>query len=228
MRAASRVLLVTGTSGRVLSSHRVRPLRMRASSAEAFIVQELRCGLSPTLYYHSLAHTLDVAQAAHGLAAAEGVTDAETLTLLRTAALYHDAGFLHTYAGHEARGSEIVRTTLPGFGYSGGQIEQVCALIAATQYPQEPRDHLAQILCDADLDYLGRPDFVPISTSLFRELTARQLIANEHAWFQLQERFLTGHQYWTATAFALRTAPKQAQLDHIRARLAAWPGPAAA
>lgn len=197
---------------------------MRAPSAEAFIVRELRYGLSPTLYYHSLAHTMDVVAATQALAAAEGVTDAEPLTLLRTAALYHDAGFLHTYAGHEARGCEIVRATLPDFGYSAGQIEQICALISATQYPQEPRSHLAQILCDADLDYLGRPDFVPISTSLFRELTARQLIADEHAWFQLQERFLTGHQYWTATALARRAAPKQSQLDHIRARLAAWPG----
>ncbi|MGY3090618.1 uncharacterized protein ACVWYF_003679 [Hymenobacter sp. UYAg731] len=197
---------------------------MQASSAEAFVVRELRRGLAPTLYYHSLAHTLDVAQAARTLAATEGVTDAESLTLLRTAALYHDAGFLHTYAGHEARGCEIVRATLPDFGYSPGQIEQICGLIAATQYPQEPRCHLAQILCDADLDYLGRPDFVPISTSLFRELTAYQLIAGEHAWFQLQERFLTGHQYWTATATALRATPKQARLTHIRARLAAWPG----
>lgn len=209
---------------RILWFHRVRFLRMRASSAEAFVVRELRRGLAPTLYYHSLAHTLDVAQATKALAAAEGVTDAETLTLLRTAALYHDAGFLHTYAGHEVRSCEIARTTLPDFHYSPGQIEQVCALITATQYPQEPRDHLAQILCDADLDYLGRPDFVPISTSLFRELTARQLIADEHAWFQLQERFLTGHRYWTATALAQRTAPKQARLDHIRARLADWPG----
>jgi uncharacterized protein len=201
---------------------------MRASSAEAFIVRKLRRDLSSTLYYHSLAHTLDVVQAAQTLAAAEGVTDAETLTLLRTAALYHDAGFLHTYEGHEARGCEIVRATLPEFGYSPGQIELICALIIATRYPQKPRCHLAQILCDADLDYLGRPDFVPISTSLFRELTARQLIASEHAWFQLQERFLSGHQYWTATALALRAAPKQARLDHIRARLAAGPSPAAA
>ena len=197
---------------------------MRAPSAEAFIVRELRQGLAPTLYYHSLAHTLDVAQAAQALATAEGVTDAKTLALLRTAALYHDAGFLHTYDGHEARSCEIVRASLPDFDYSPAQIEQICALIIATQYPQEPRCHLAQILCDADLDYLGRPDFVPISTSLFRELTAHQLIANEHAWFQLQERFLTSHQYWTATALALRTIPKQARLDHIRARLAAWPG----
>ena len=196
---------------------------MRAPSAEAFIVRELRHGLSPTLYYHSLAHTLDVAQAAQTLAAAEGVTDAETLTLLHTAALYHDAGFLHTYEGHEARGCELVRATLPDFDYSPDQTEQICALIMATRYQQRPHGHLAQILCDADLDYLGRPDFVPTSTSLFRELTARQLIANEHAWFQLQERFLTSHHYWTATALARRTAPKQARLAHIRARLAAWP-----
>ncbi|MBH8559640.1 HD domain-containing protein [Hymenobacter negativus] len=201
---------------------------MRAPSAEAFIVRKLRQGLAPTLYYHSLAHTLDVAQAAQTLAAAEGVTDGESLTLLRTAALYHDAGFLHTYDGHEARSCDIARATLPEFGYSPGQIEKICALITATQYPQEPHCHLAQILCDADLDYLGRPDFVPISTSLFRELTARQLIASEHAWFQLQERFLTGHRYWTATALTLRAAPKQARLDHIRARLAAWPSPATA
>jgi predicted metal-dependent HD superfamily phosphohydrolase len=197
---------------------------MHLQAAEDFILNELRRGLAPALTYHGLAHTLDVALAASSLAAAESVSDPEKLALLRTAALYHDAGFLYTYQQHEARGSELVRATLPGFGYSATQVEQVCALIMATQYPQQPADHLAQILCDADLDYLGRPDFEPISTSLFHELTAQQLISDEHAWFQLQERFLTSHHYWTATAQTRRAAPKQAQLEHIQARLAHWPG----
>ena len=199
---------------------------MHAQAAEAFVVDELRRGLSPTLYYHGLAHTLDVTQVAQELAAAEGVTDAGALALLRTAALYHDAGFLRTYQGHEAQGCELAHATLPGFGYSPEQIEQICALIMATRYPQEPHSHLAQILCDADLDYLGRTDFVPISTSLFHELTARQLIADERAWYELQAVFLAGHHYWTATALARRAAPKQARLDHIRALLAAWPSSA--
>lgn len=193
---------------------------MHLQAAEDFILNELRRGLAPSLTYHGLAHTLDVALAASSLAAAEGVTDSEALALLRTAALYHDAGFLYTYQQHEARGSELVRDVLPGFGYSAAQVAQVCALVMATQYPQQPHSHLAQILCDADLDYLGRPDFEPISTSLFHELTAQQLMADEHAWFQLQERFLTSHHYWTATAQARRAAPKQAQLDQLRARLA--------
>ncbi|WP_210513788.1 HD domain-containing protein [Hymenobacter terricola] len=196
---------------------------MHAQAAEDFIVAELQRGLSPTLYYHGFLHTLDVVQAAQELAAAEGVTDADALALLRTAAFYHDAGFLHTYQGHEARGCELARATLPEFGYTPPQIEQICALIMATKYPQDPQSHLAQILCDADLDYLGRTDFVPISTSLFHELTAHELIANERAWFELQAGFLAHHHYWTATALARRAAPKQARLDHIRTLLATWP-----
>ncbi|MBF9141433.1 HD domain-containing protein [Hymenobacter properus] len=198
---------------------------MNLQAAEDFIVNELRRGLSPTLYYHGLHHTLDVAAVALKLAAAEGVTDAEALALLRIAALYHDAGFLHSYQGHEDEGCALARATLPGFGFTPAQIEQICGLITATKYPQEPRNHLEQIICDADLDYLGRPDFVPISTSLFDELTARQLIADEHAWFQLQARFLASHHFWTRTAVARRAAPKQARLDHILALLANWPAP---
>ncbi|MDO7850203.1 HD domain-containing protein [Hymenobacter convexus] len=198
---------------------------MNLQAAEEFIVNELRRGLSPTLHYHGLHHTLDVTAVAMDLAAAEGITDSEALALLRTAALYHDAGFLHTYQGHEDEGGALARATLPDFGYSDAQIAQICALITATKYPQEPQNHLEEILCDADLDYLGRPDFVPISTSLFEELTARQLIANEHAWFQLQARFLAGHHFWTPTTIARRAAPKQARLDHILALLANWPAP---
>jgi hypothetical protein len=196
---------------------------MQLEAAENFIVDKLRRGLSPTLYYHGLHHTLDVTAVTMELATAEGVTDAESIALLRTAALYHDAGFLDTYQGHEAQGCKLARATLPGFEYSPQQIDQICALVLATKYPQEPLDHLAQILCDADLDYLGRPDFEPISTSLFHELMARQLLAGERAWFELQASFLAGHHFWTPTAITRRAAPKQERLEHIQALLANWP-----
>jgi predicted metal-dependent HD superfamily phosphohydrolase len=196
---------------------------MHSQAAEDFILNALRRGLSPTLYYHGLHHTLDVTEVAMELATVEGIEDAEALALLRMAALYHDAGFLHAYQGHEAQGCELARVTLPDFGYTPGQIEQICALIMATKYPQEPQSPLAEILCDADLDYLGRPDFVLISTSLFHELTAHQLIADERAWFELQANFLAHHRFWTATAIARRAEPKQVRLDHIRTLLANWP-----
>ena len=194
---------------------------MNLALAENYILHELETQLPASLYYHSIHHTLDVTQAAMQLATAEGVTEEEPRQLLRTAALFHDAGFLRTLNEHEAAGCELVRDVLPGFDYSTPQIEAICAMIMATRLPQAPESQLAEILCDADLDYLGRPDFEPIAHTLFMEFQARQIIAaDEDAWNRLQEQFLVAHHYWTATALANREAGKQARLADIRAKLA--------
>ncbi|MCA8832542.1 HD domain-containing protein [Hymenobacter pini] len=190
--------------------------------AEAYILSQLRQHLSPTLYYHGLHHTLDVVEQALSLAQAADVTDEEQVTLLRTAALYHDSGFLTTYQGHEAAGCALVRRVLPDFGYQPAQIALIEELIMATRMPQTPGAlPLARILCDADLDYLGRPDFWPISQSLYDELAARGMVSDKTAWLQLQVDFLSSHRYWTTTATARREAQKQARLAEVQQQLAA-------
>ncbi|RAJ92103.1 HD domain-containing protein [Larkinella arboricola] len=196
---------------------------MNLPQAEAFILARLERELAPTLYYHGIHHTRDVVEVALQLARAENITDAETLALLRTAALYHDCGFVTTYQGHEAEGCRYARETLPEFGYTTGQIEQICAMIMATQIPQNPQNLLERILCDADLDYLGRPDFDPIARTLFKELKARNLISDEPTWNRTQVNFLENHQYWTPTANALRRAAKQRQLDHLKEIVSHYP-----
>ncbi|WP_022824205.1 HD domain-containing protein [Hymenobacter norwichensis] len=194
---------------------------MNQELAEKYILHELKTQLPATLYYHSVHHTLDVTHAAMQLATAEGVINEEPRKLLRTAALFHDAGFLRTLNEHEAASCELVHDVLPGFGYSPAQIEAISAMIMATKLPQAPQSHLAEILCDADLDYLGRPDFEPIAHTLFLEFQARQLIAaDDNAWNRLQEQFLVAHRYWTKTAIAQREAGKQARLADIRVKLA--------
>ncbi|MBT2559508.1 HD domain-containing protein [Hymenobacter sp. ISL-91] len=189
--------------------------------AETYVLNQLRRNLSPSLLYHGLHHTLDVVLQARALARAEEITDTEELALLRTAAYYHDAGFLTTYQGHEEASCALARQVLPGFGYTAPQIELICQLIMATQMPQCPgNSHLARILCDADLDYLGRPaDFWPVSQTLFGELAARGLIADETAWLELQVQFLSTHHYWTPTATARREAAKQERLAEVKERL---------
>lgn len=197
-------------------------LPMDSFRAEAYVLTQLRQHLPPALYYHGLHHTLDVVERAQALAAAEGITDPEALALLRTAAHYHDSGFLTTYQGHEEAGCELVRRVLPTFGYPPAHVELICRLIRATQVPQRPGPLiLAQILCDADLDYLGRPDFWPISQTLFEELQARALIPDEPAWLRVQEKFLGSHRYWTPRAAQWRETEKQARLAEVRERLAA-------
>ncbi len=192
---------------------------MNVAQAEAYITEQLRQHLSPTLFYHGLHHTLDVTEQALDLARAEGITDPESLEILQTAALFHDSGFMTTYTGHEAAGCELARAVLPGMEYTAEQIERICECIMATKIPQVAPSHLAQILCDADLDYLGRDDFYPISASLLAELQARNLMPTQRAWDEVQVKFLSAHQYLTATGQQRRQAAKQERIEEIKASL---------
>src|SRR6185369_1981441 len=105
---------------------------------------------------------------------------------------------------------------LPGFGYNEKEIEIICGMIMATRFPHQPKNLLEQIICDADLDYLGRDDFFKISNDLFRELSIYGMLANEKDWYKLQESFLSSHTYFTRTAADLRKAKKEEHLNKIR------------
>jgi uncharacterized protein len=194
---------------------------MDLKGAKAYALQQLHDGLSPTLTYHGRHHTMDVYKTAVEYARLEGITG-DDLTLLRTAALFHDIGFIDTYRGHEARGCEVVREVLPRFHYSPEQIERVCGMIMATQLPQTPHNQLEKIICDCDLDYLGRTDFYHIGFTLFEEFKAYGILATEEDWNRLQVNFLTQHSYFTQTANRLRQPMKEQHLAEIKRVVAAY------
>jgi predicted metal-dependent HD superfamily phosphohydrolase len=188
---------------------------MEFEKARKYILDRIEKELPSFLYYHSYTHVLDVYDSVQTLAALEGFTG-EDLTLLKTAALFHDAGFIIRLFDHEIVGCGIVRDTLPEFGYNQSQIDKICGMIMATKIPQTPYNKLEEIICDADLDYLGRDDFNKIGNSLFRELKHQSLINNEEDWNNLQLKFLSKHQYFTKSAKTLRQATKEAHLIEIK------------
>ena len=195
---------------------------MDVESARTYILQRLRNELPPTRTYHSLEHTLDVYASVIDIAEKEGVSG-EGLALLKTAALYHDSGFVIQDKEHENAGCVIIREQLPQFGFTPRQVELVCDMVLATRIPQSPRNKLARILCDADLDYLGRGDFTPIGDQLFAEMKAYGVLTTEREWNELQVRFLERHQYFTVTNKQLREPVKQAHLAKDKEWLAQHP-----
>jgi hypothetical protein len=192
---------------------------MQFEEAKAFILKKLKEELPEHLSYHSVGHIKDVYSACERLAQNEGVTGNE-LTLLLTAALFHDSGFLRDQKNHEKVSCDIACEYLPGYGYNPDDINKICGMIMATKVPQEPHTHLEEILCDADLDYLGRDDFFIIGNKLFSELSLYGIIHNQQEWDQLQVRFLEAHHYYTSTAIETRKAKKDAHLAIIKSRLA--------
>ncbi len=197
---------------------------MRANQADhagarAYALDRLTHELAPVWVYHSLAHTRDdVLPATERLAALEGIGD-EAALLLRTAACYHDLGFIEQRNQHENIGARMAAAALPAFGYSPSQIVLVEGMILATQMPQSPRTSLEQLLADADLDVLGRTDFLARNRDLRIELALCGVQFSDIAWYTGQINFLQGHRYWTAAMRQLRDRQKQQNIITLQALL---------
>lgn len=184
-------------------------------------------GLEGNLYYHGVHHTFgDVLPAADRICRDEGVppTDRELVLL---AALFHDAGFLERYNGNEAIGARIAAETLPDWGYSSHEIERVLDLILATELHevdgvmlQVPGpDALKRILCDADLDNLGREDFFQVSDALRREIEEHGRKLGDLEWFSRQIVFVSQHRWFTESQRRLRQDRKEENLRSLHAIL---------
>jgi len=188
---------------------------MDYSASKKYILEKLERELSPDLYYHGLHHTLDVLEAAEFLCKEENINQYNTL-LLKTAALFHDAGFLRNNLNHEALGCEIVREALPQFGYSEAAIENICGMIMSTKIPQSPKNKLEEIICDADLDYLGRDDFKKIGDTLFEELKAYRYLKTREEWDAMQINFLEKHTFFTESSRTKRQPKKETHLANLK------------
>lgn len=186
--------------------------------AERHIVRLLEKHLSKKLYYHSIAHTRDVVSAVERLALLENVTD-EGLFLLKSAATYHDAGFIEQYDANEPIGARLADEILPKYGYTQKHIKRIKDLIYVTQIPHQPKNHLEEIMCDADLDYLGRDDFHEISDKLRLELREHGKIDSDREWDQIQVKFFHLHKYFTKTAIETRQKKKDQNLEEILERI---------
>jgi predicted metal-dependent HD superfamily phosphohydrolase len=188
---------------------------MNYNGVKYFILEKLSRELNATLYYHDLSHTLDVLHSVERLADLENVTG-EDLILLQTASLFHDAGMIRTYLGHEQASVEMIEEFLPHFGYNPPQIAKINKMIMTTRLPQSATGTLEQILCDADLDYLGRDDFFMIAHRLKLEWAVKNIKPTTlKEWYLLQISFLTTHRYFTKSAIESREAKKQKNLLEI-------------
>lgn len=194
------------------------------TSASAYVRARFAEDLSPALLYHNAFHTFDdVLPAATQLAHDSGLDD-ECVLLICTAAVFHDTGFLEQVQDHETRSIRLAEAVLPGCGYSAAQIACIGDLIAATRLPQRPNGLPQQILCDADLDVLGRDDFLEINYRLLEETRLlNPAPPTEREWYTGQLRFLEGHHYFTAAARARRDAGKRRNISTVRGLLQrAW------
>lgn len=189
--------------------------------AKRYALDRLERELPSHLYYHGISHTRDdVVPAVEALAALEGI-QGNSLLLLLTAAWFHDVGYVEQARHHELISARIALQVLPGFGYSARQVEIVRWAILATALPQSPQTLLEQILTDADLDVLGRDDFMHSNEKLRRELAFFGQEFSDAKWLARQLKFLEDHTYFTASARSLREASQSKNIQMLKTRMKA-------
>ena len=172
---------------------------MDFEKAYTFLFKKLEEELPAYLHYHNVSHTSDVIEASVKLAQSENVMG-DDLVLLKTAALFHDAGYIETYSGHEEISVQMAQKWLPEFDYNPEQIAKISQMILATKISNSPVNILEEILCDADLYYLGTSKYEETADKLFRELKDAGFVKDRHDWYRHQLKFLLGHKYHTMSA----------------------------
>jgi len=151
--------------------------------------------IAPQLPYHNMEHMVDVAQMCRHYVLREGLTNTDAM-VLESAALLHDAIYIPGRKDNEEESVKIAEQTLTTFGYDPKTIDSISNLIMATKLPTSPKDIGEAIICDSDIDNLGREDFWEKA-----ERVRLEAKIEKNQWYgTLLPKFLSGVKYYTKSA----------------------------
>lgn len=163
----------------------------------------------PNLPYHNFEHALDVYSMAVSLAYLEEL-NYDNFASLRKAAISHDYLVVPGRKDNEERSARIISSYLFEIGDSEEEIERVSNLILATRLPQNPKNLAEAIICDADLDNLGREDCIELG-----EYVRMEAGIPREKWYSAQLGFLKNHKYWTESERRLRDEGKMRNIEML-------------
>ena len=189
------------------------PHTPRLKMVDQYVRELFRDELPAGIKYHNADHTLHstkgVVAVANNLAKLENVSELDR-ELIIAAAYFHDTGYIREYEKNEPIAARMAGRILKLIGYKPDEIEKVQKMILATDPDVEPKTHVEKILCDADLDNLGREDFFQLDERLREGRGMRGIdVSDDVTWYRNTLEFLEKHQYYTESQNKLREKGKQ-------------------
>lgn len=172
--------------------------------------------LSFVIQFHNLTHTQQVVKAAEKIGIESGLKK-EDLEIIVLAAWLHDTGYCYDIHNHEQESIRIAKMFLTECNYLSENIERVENCIAATKIPQNPQNLLEQILCDADLSYLGEKGYGK-KMKLHRKETSllEGNTINQIEWLKTNEALLKNHTFFTEYGRKMLSAQQDKNYKKIK------------
>jgi len=170
--------------------------------------------------FRTLGHTKQVVRASRTIGRASKLTG-EPLDTVTIAAWFHDLGHVDGVRHHEERSASIAAKMLATWGANSKIIEDVSRCVRATKLPQNPKDILSMILCDAVVSQLVSPGDGIRASWLRTEQEASPdcKLEGQHVWYQRNIEFLNKHQYFTEYGKEILDRRKKIHLIKITQQL---------
>ncbi len=171
------------------------------SEANQYVLNLFKTQLPSSVLYHDFNHTQQVVVAAEEIGTGMQLLDSE-LEIVLLAAWFHDTGFVHASDNHEDPSKKEAETFLKAANYAPEKIGKVVGCIEATRMPQNPKNLLEEVICDADLYHLGISDFTKRSNLLRVECDVHgKKQFTDLEWLETTANFIGNHKYFTDYAF---------------------------
>ena len=187
----------------------------KVEKAVNYALNTLEQHLPKRFLYHSLHHTINVIKYSAVFAQKSGLCQHEQ-EIIRVAAAFHDIGYVKNEYEHEHESAIIAQNVLPGFGFTANEIDDICAMIRATKLPCNPQTPAQKILCDADVEYVGRSEFYRLIALFRQELLLSGYAMSEVEWLEFEVKYLENFRFFTPIAYKLRHARLKCHLNEMR------------
>ena len=162
-----------------------------------FVLDLMKSKLPQEVVYHNFSHTSHVVNTVTDIAVAESLAP-EDKEILQLAAWLHDVGYIKGYENHEEESALIAKEFLAKKDFPPEKIAKITACILVTKMPQNPKNNLEEIMCDADLEHLSSDNFSTRSNLLRSELEQFcDMSFSDIEWLKKNEKFLKEHNYFT-------------------------------
>ena len=200
-----------------------KPHTPRLKMVDQYIRALFRDELPSGIKFHDANHTLHptrgVVANANRIAISEKISEHDR-ELLIAAAYFHDTGYIREYAKNEPIAARMAGRILKLIGYKPKEIEKIQKMILATDLAREPKTHVEKILCDADLDNLGRQDFFKLDSKLREGRRLRGLdVSDDAKWYKGTLEVMKNHRYYTKSQIELRKEQKQKNIGRLLKKL---------
>jgi HD superfamily phosphodiesterase len=189
------------------------------AESENYISALLAEKLPENIIFHNFDHALMVKKYAEKIGGHEGL-NADEMDILRICALFHDTGYVNSYKQYNEESVSIASAFLANHEVDQQTIDFISEIIRASSQPQNSKDKISEVLCDAEMMYIASEssieqfDLLYEETALMKQKTLKRPVF-ERKYLGL---FAT-HTYFTEYGKTVLQPKKEAAARRIEERM---------